>query len=329
MNDSIASLMNSLKSGAVEPVYLFQGNDKYLQKLLSEKIADKFFDSSKQNKNLLIPDDIKGEEIIEQITATDLFSSKKMFVLLDPQKLKGNVRKEFLAYCDNPIPSNCLIIVLEEFSGRVAMVRELTKRYKSVNVSPPFEWDMKKWVKYLLRENGIESKPTIINKIIELAGDSVGHVANEIEKITILLEDGQKLTEELVEQFSGWKREHQRWEFLNALGRKDLDTSLRTGLSILNQNEDMFSLIYPLTTFFQELLFARISPKTPPKRGYMPLPGSVIKNLPNYIRNYSRDEIELALNLLSEIDLRSKTTAISHESEMTKFLFNLIGKNER
>jgi len=329
MNSSITQLMNSIKSGAIEQVYLFQGTDKYLQKFLSQRIADKFFESSKHNKNLLIPDDMKGDEIIEQITGTDLFSSKKLFMLFDPQKLKGNVRKEFLAYCDNPIQSNCLIIILEEFGGRVAMVKELTKRFKAVNVSSPFEYDMKKWAQYFLKQNGINTNSNVLNKIIELAGDSVGHIANEIDKISILLDDGQELTEELVEQFSGWKREHQRWEFLNALGRKDLDVSLKTGLSILNQNEDMFSLIYPLTTFFQEMLFAKISPKTPPKRGYMPLPGSVIKNLPNYIRKYSREEVELALKLLGEIDLRSKTTTVSHESEMTKFLFNLFSNNER
>lgn len=329
MNSSITQLMNSVKSGVIESVYLFQGTDKYLQKYLSEKIAEKFFESSKHDKVLLIPDDMKGDEIIEQITTTDLFSSKKMFVLFEPQKLKGNVRKEFLDYCDNPISSNCLIILLEEFKNSIAMVRELRKRFTSINVNSPFDNDMKIWTNHFLKKNGIDANPNVINKIVELAGDSVGHIANEIDKISILLDEGNQLTEELVEQFSGWKREHQRWEFLKALGRKDLDVSLKTGLSILNQNEDMFSLIYPLTSFFQEMLFVKISPKTPPARGYMPLPGSVIKNLPNYIRKYSREEIEIALQLLGDIDLRSKTTTISDESEMTKFLFNLLSINER
>ena len=107
MNPSITKLMNSLKNGVVDPVYLLQGNDKYLQKFLSGKIADKYFESEKQNKILLIPDDMKGDEIIANLTTTDLFSSKKLFILLEPQKLKAGVRKEFLSYCDNPIRSNC------------------------------------------------------------------------------------------------------------------------------------------------------------------------------------------------------------------------------
>lgn len=328
MNNSITQLMNSLKSGAVEPIYLFQGTDKYLQKFLSEKISETYFESEKQNKTLLIPDDMKSDEIINQLTATDLFNSKRLFILLDPKKLKGNIRKEFLAYCDNPIVSNCLIIVLEDFGYSVSIVKELTKRFQPINVSSPFSYDMKKWAQYFLKQNGIKSNSAAISKITEIAGDSVGHVANEIDKISIMLEDGQDLTESVIDQFSGWKREHQRWEFFKSLGNKDLNNSLRIGLSLVTKNEDMISLIYPLTAFYQELLFAKISPKTPPPRGtYIPLSESIKKNLPNYLQNYSRTEIELALKLLGEIDLRSKTTTISDETEMSKFLFKLLNKN--
>ena len=43
-----------------------------------------------------------------------------------------------------------------------------------------------------------------------------------------------------------------------------------------------------------------------------------------YMKNYSREDIEFALSLLGEIDMRSKTTTVSDESEMSKFLFNLL-----
>jgi DNA polymerase-3 subunit delta len=321
--------MNSLKSGIVEPIYLLQGTDKFLQKFLSEKISNAYFDSVEQSKTLLIPDDLKGEEIINKLTTTDLFSSKKLFILMEPKKLKGNIRKEFFAYCDNPILTHCLIIILEDFGYKISMVKELTKRFQTINVSPPFSYDMKKWTKYFLQQNGIIANSESINKITDLAGDSVGHIANEIDKISIMLDKGQDLTEDIIEQFSGWRREHQRWEFFKALGEKDRTKSLRIGLSLVTKNEDIFSLIYPLTTFYQELLFAKFSPKTPPARGiYIGLSESIKKNIPIYVNNYSQTEIEYALKLLNEIDLRSKTTTISDETEMSKFIFKLFSNNE-
>ncbi len=329
MNQSITQLIKSLKNSGVEPVYLLQGKDKFLQRFLSEKISDNFFQNSKSDKTLLIPDDMKSPEIIEQLTATDLFSSKKMFILLEPQKISGQSRKEFLSYCDNPIQSNCLVIVLEEFGKNVAMVRELTSRFSTINVSSPFENDMKKWTQYFLREKGIKANTEVLNTIVEMAGDSVGHIANEIEKISILLDEDQDLTNDIVRQFSGWKKEHQRWEFFKYLGNKDLKLSLKIGLSLITQNETMLTLIYPLTAFFQELLFAKLSPEVIPGRGgYVPLSNSIVKNLPNYVKRYTRKEVELALKLLGEIDVRSKTTTVSDESEMTKFLFNLLDNDD-
>ena len=325
MNQSISQLMNSLKNDIVEPIYLFQGNDKYLQQFISNKIAGTFFQNSKSDKTILVPDDMKGPEIIEHITSTDLFSSKKMFILLNPQKISGQSRKELLSYCDNPVQSNCLVIVLEEFGKNVAMVRELTKRLNPTNVSSPFENDMKKWTQYFLGEKGIKADIGVLNTIVEMAGDSVGHIANEIDKISILLEDDQKLTDDLVRKFSGWKREHQRWEFFKYLGNKDLKNSLKIGLSLITQDETMLTLIYPLTTFFQELLFAKLpNGGVPGRAGYVPLSNSIVKSLPNFAKKYTRIEIELAIKLLGEIDLRSKTTTVSNELEMTKFLFSLL-----
>ena len=330
MNPSISKLMNSLKTDKVEPIYLLQGADKYLHRFLSDRISQTFFQESKSDKTLLIPDDLKGPEIIEQITATDLFSSKKMFILNDPQKISGQSRKEFLSYCDKPIQSNCLVIVLEEFGKNVAMVRELTNRFTAINVSSPFENDMIKWAQYFIREKDIKANTNVVNTIVEMAGDSVGHIANEIDKISILLDDNQELTEDLVNQFSGWKREHQRWEFFKYLGNKDLKKSLKIGLSLITQNETMLTLIYPMTTFFQELLFSKLpNGGIPGRNGYVPLSNSIVKSLPQFAKKYSRNEIELALKLLGEIDVLSKTTTISNESEMTKFLFNLLENNDR
>ena len=330
MNQSITQLINSLKNGMIEPIYILQGTDKFLQRFLSDRIANTFFQNSKSDKTLLIPDDMKGPEIIEQITATDLFSSKKMYILLNPQKISGQSRNEFLSYCDKPIQSNCLVIVLEEFGKNVAMVRELTNRFTAINVSSPFENDMKKWAQYFLKEKGIKVNTGVLNTIVEMAGDSVGHIANEIDKISILLDEGQELTDDLVHQFSGWKREHQRWEFFKYLGNKDLEKSLKIGLSLITQNETMLTLIYPLTAFFQELLFAKLpNGGVPGREGYLPLSNSIVKNLPNYVKRHSRKEVELALKLLGEIDVRSKTTTVSDESEMTKFLFNLLQNNDR
>ena len=44
---------------------------------------------AKIEKVLMLPDDMSGKEIVDRITTKDLFSTKKIFIIRDPQKIKG------------------------------------------------------------------------------------------------------------------------------------------------------------------------------------------------------------------------------------------------
>ena len=129
----------------------------------------------------------------------------------------------------------------------------------------------------------------------------------------------------MIYQFSGWQRDYQRWEFLQAIGLRDLDKALPLGRSLFRQGQTMLSLIYPLTSLFKELLFEKLSSGTlSAKKGYIPLPPSVVKKIPQIAKCFSKEEIEYALLLLGNIDQRLKTTNEPDESLLSKFLFTVL-----
>ena len=49
----------------------------------------------------MLPDDMSGKEIIEKLTITDLFESKKLFILRDPQKIVGKSSVDLFEICKN------------------------------------------------------------------------------------------------------------------------------------------------------------------------------------------------------------------------------------
>ena len=105
----------------------------------------------------------------------------------------------------------------------------------------------------MLSEKQLTFQDSIIDIIVEVAGDSLFHIENEIEKISLNIKDGEEITIDFINQSSGWRMQYKRWQFFQALGKRDLDRSLILGLSLLNQGNTMLSLMYPLTAFFQEL----------------------------------------------------------------------------
>ena len=318
-------ILRAVQAGNIEPVYFLLGEEYYLQYLIIEQISKALFDENKQDKTLLLPDELSNKEILDQLTQTDLFASKKLFILRNPAALRNKYREELLDYCHNPIQNHNLIIIEDDYSNKKAMTKDLKKNLDTISVRIPFANEMKKWTRFFFKEKQLLASDNVVNALIEIAGDSVYHIANEVEKISLNVFDDAPLTLDMIYQFSGWQRDYQRWEFLQAIGLRDLGKALLLGQSLFRQGQTMLSLMYPLTSIFQELLFEKLSSGTlSAKKGYIPLPPSVVKKLPQIAKRFSKEEIEYALLLLGNIDQRLKTTNESDESLLSQFLFTVL-----
>ena len=325
---SSGEALREVKNGNIDSVYFLLGTDYYLQNLIISEISKVIFYEIKEDKTFLLPDDMKSEDIIDKITQSDLFSTKKLLVLRNPGTLRNRARSDFLSYCKNPMENICLIIIEDDFSDRKSITKELKKINNTVSVQTPFPSEMKKWTRFMLSEKQLAFQDNIIDIIVEVAGDSLFHIENEIEKISLNISDGEEITIDFINQSSGWRMQYKRWQFFQALGKRDLDRSLILGLSLLNQGNSMINLMYPLTAFFQELLFKKKSSGTLPiKNSYIPLPPSVIKQFPQIANRFNQEEIECALTILGKIDQRLKTTSLSDEALFTNFLFSVLQAN--
>ena len=325
---SSGELLRDVKKGNIDPVYFLLGGDYYLQNLIINEISKTIFKEIKQDKTFLFPDEMKSEDIINTITQNDLFSSKKLLVIRNPGSLRNKARLDFLSYCKNPMINNCLIIIEDDFSDRKSITKELKKINNTVSVQTPFPNEMRKWTKFILLEKQLNFQEEIIDIIVEIAGDSLFHIYNEIEKMSLNVDNNDELTKDFIDQTSGWRMQYRRWQFFQSLGKRDLDKSLILGLSLLNQGNSMISLMYPLTAFFQELLFLKKRSGTfSLKNSYIPLPPSVIKQIPQIANRFNKEEIEYALTILGKIDQRLKTTNLSDEALFSNFLFSILQAN--
>ena len=126
----LRSVVMEVEKGQIQPVYLFQGNDQYLQKFVVEKIESALFPEGMSEKIILEPNEMSGNEIIEKLYASDLFSRKKIFVLRNLQNIQTSYQKNIFRYCEKPIQLNCLVIILEDFDQRKAIVKELITGYR-------------------------------------------------------------------------------------------------------------------------------------------------------------------------------------------------------
>ena len=148
--------INDLKNDIPQPVYFLMGEDYFLQEFFVNQLLKIIQKDKPIQKTILIPDDIGSKDILDRLTSLDLFDSTKLFILRNPNGIKGNLRDELVEYCKNPSEQNILILIQDEYGTKNKMLKELVKISNPISVSIPFESEMVNWVKYFFKKKWIK-----------------------------------------------------------------------------------------------------------------------------------------------------------------------------
>ena len=318
------SAVRSIEKGEIESIYFLHGEDRFLQNYFADELEKAIFGRVEGKRTILLPDEMPSREIVEKLNQRDLFATKSLFIIQQPQLIKGQYREQLIAYCQQPANENVLVVNFDEWQVKTKFLKNIQDLAVSVSVSTPLEPGMKKWAKYFFDNKGIKVSGSVIHTVVGIAGDSLDHLKNEIEKLSLFIGEDEIITVQQIEQFSGWQKQFQRWEFFLALGVKDFKKAIFLGKTMVTQNDTLLSLIYGLTSYYYELWCLKIGQGTSQAYyGYTGLPPSVMKRLPQFVRGLTKKEIERALLLLSEMDKRVKTQTVDDETELLRFLFKI------
>jgi DNA polymerase III delta subunit len=319
----IKDILSELKKDVVRPLYYIKGPDYFLQNFFINYLTNTIFKDGNVDKIILLPDEMNGSEIIHRLTSQDLFSAKKLFILRSPQKIKGKANSELVNFCKNPVLNHVLVLISDDWSSS-ATLKKIEKFIDPIDTQTPFENEIKKWARYLFKNNGKTLKPEGIDILVKNSGDNLSHLNNEIEKICISSGDRDIIDVEDIKKFSGWKREHKRWEFLNALGKRNYKDSIIIGKTLITNQESMISLLYPLTYMFQEILFEKIKNGTfNNHRSYIPIPPSIKNNIGQYAKSFSYEEVESIIIQLGNIDKKQKSVMSIDETDLIQLISNV------
>ena len=102
--------------------YLITGCAGFIGSHLTKTI----FKSGTVEKFFLSIDEMSGKEIIDRIINQDLFASKKIFILRNPQQLKGKANLELIKLCSKPIENHILVLISDEWSSSI-IIKKIEK----------------------------------------------------------------------------------------------------------------------------------------------------------------------------------------------------------
>ena len=93
-----------------------------------------------------------GKEIVDRLTTMDLFSERKLFILRDPQKLKGRASLDLISLCENTIDNHFIVLISDDWITKTAFLKKIETFINPIDVQTPFINDMGKWANYLINK---------------------------------------------------------------------------------------------------------------------------------------------------------------------------------
>jgi DNA polymerase III delta subunit len=208
-----------------KPVYALIGSDPFLQ---LQKLAEIL--------RLLPPDaqrvDVEGEkaelaEVLDELRSFAMFGGAKVVVVRDADEFLSRYREQLEDYVAAPSDSGTLILRLTSLPKNQRIYKAIDKLGGIEPCDPPK--DLAKWaIERARAAHKVALTPDAAHMLVDLIGDDLGRVDNELAKLAIDAE-GTKgpIGPEKVAGSVAFQREQEMWDMTNELAAGEPAAALR------------------------------------------------------------------------------------------------------
>lgn len=273
-------------------------------------------------------EEVPLEKALEDLDTYGFLSSKKVVIIKNIDILKYDDNKKDLdhlfKYLENSSSDNLLIIEVKKLDNKTKLSKELKKKCNYIESS----LNTKSFIKGQLK--GYDISQDTINLLDEYCLEDITKIYNECEKLKEYRIDEKKITSqdvrELVVRKQGDTKET-TFQFSRALAEKNKKEALNLFNSLLEKNNDSIAIVGLLASQLRIIYQVKIlEERNMSDREIASTLGEKefrIKKTRELTRLYSRDELNKLIIILSDIDLKMKTTDIDPKHLIQMFIINL------
>jgi DNA polymerase III subunit delta len=339
MDAAAKQILTSMKAGNYDPVYVLQGEETYYIDLIANYIEAHAIQESERSFNQVV---VYGKDI----TVAGILTNAKRFPMMAPRQVvivreaqdipdlqKDMGAKLMLDYISRPVPSTVLVLCHKHKT--LDKRRELGKKIDQFTTSATFkktyENQLPTFIQEYVKDKGVKIDDTAIRVLCEYVGSDLNRLANEIDKVLIVVSKGETITAESVMSQVGISREYNIFELQKALIQKDsfLASKIVGYFESNTKKNPVIPLVAFLYSFFSKLLVASVSSDSS-ERGLVSLlkiNPFAAKDYSTALQRYGTTKIIDNISFLKLADLKLKGVNSGSESEgqiLKELVFKLM-----
>lgn len=207
-------------------LYLIVGEDQelinfYLNKIMKEIGLD---EEKKINYDM---NTSSISDILDEVSMISLFSSEKVVIgyNFDIGKINDNDRDYLIRYLNNNNSNDRYIILIAgKVDGRSKDYKIFKDKFKIIDLLQVDNGkDIYKYVEDYIKDRGYKIDKYNLDYLVELLGNDINNINNEIDKILLYLNDDQVISREVIDKLVSDNIDNIMYEFTNAVLDRDYE----------------------------------------------------------------------------------------------------------
>jgi len=271
-------IFTSITRKIFSPIYLLHGEEPYYIDLISDFIEENILEEFDREFNLtmLYGRDTNLMDILDRSKRYPMMANYQVIIVKEAQDIRNlfkkgggddnepagtnesNADKQFKNYCLNPLSSTILVICFKykKIDKRLSILKTIEKSGTVYESGKIYDNQVPAWITKYLKQKGFQISSDTAELLASHLGTNLSTVVNELSKLTINLTENTLISNDLVEKNIGISKEFNIFEFLKALGEKNIyKTNFIVKYFIANPKEFPLLMILPnMFTYFQKVL---------------------------------------------------------------------------
>lgn len=253
-----------IKSKSFKPIYLLMGEEPFYIDQITELIEANALTEDEKAFNLTVSygKETAIEDIVNSAKRFPMMAERQVVIVKEAQELKK--LDAFERYFEQPTPSTLLVLAYKykKVDKRSKIYKLADKNGVTFTSDKIKDYQLSAWITKLIRNKGFKISDKASMMLSEFLGNDLSRINNEIEKLAIILKEGDEITDDVVEKNIGISKDFNIFELTNAIA----DLNVLKANRIIDYFEhnpkagNVVPIISNLFSFYQRLMKVHFLP---------------------------------------------------------------------
>ena len=248
------TINEDIKNGTFRRVYLLYGDEDYLKLQYKNKLlralvteGDTMNFSRFEGKEAQVP-------ALIDLAETMPFFAEHRVILVEDSGFFKNAAPQLAEYLPYMPETTCMIFIEKEVDKRSKTYKSLKDIGRMVEFKTPDEKMLTRWVLTVLQKNGKKLTQPTMQLFLEKAGNSMGNIDRELEKLICYVGDREIIQMDDVEEICTGQTENRIFDMIHMMAEKRQKEALELYYDLLALKEPPMRILFLLVRQFNILL---------------------------------------------------------------------------